>query len=513
MNRSVAVIGAGPAGLNVARWLKREGFEPVLFEQGERIGGQWTGDPRYSGVWPSMVTNTERLMSEFSDLAHANDTPLYPSNQAMCAYLQCYAETFDLVARTRLRTRVVALDRAAGGAWSVHSIGPDGVSREETFPFVVVASGRFNRPSLPQVPGLDTFSGSSGVAHTFSYRGAERYRDQRVFVGGCAVSALEIASDLAMQGAARVVTGNRRQRYVLPKIAAGIPTGQLLHTRLAAFARESLTPDAVAAELKKLILRVGGGVEQYGGRKPDENAMLAGLTQCQYYLSLVAEGKIAVSPWIASIDGQTITFTDGHAEQFDGLIFGTGFDLHVPFLADSLRKTLAVDAQHIDLYDFTFSPALPGLAFAGLFQVAGPYLPPIEMQGRWIAYAWSGARPLPSRQEMEHEIGEYRVRRGQPQVSPMSMLMLRFARNAGVEPELSHWPDLAETLLFGPLSPASFRLSGRDALADAPARIVAAANAHGPISDERRKENLALLRAVAAARTDVSLGDVGTRLQ
>ena len=32
--QKVLVIGAGPAGLVMARYLKSEGFEPALFEQG-----------------------------------------------------------------------------------------------------------------------------------------------------------------------------------------------------------------------------------------------------------------------------------------------------------------------------------------------------------------------------------------------------------------------------------------------------------------------------------------------
>lgn len=55
MNK-VAIIGAGPAGLSAARWLVREGFDPILIEQGDTLGGQWSGDPRYSGIWPSMHT-------------------------------------------------------------------------------------------------------------------------------------------------------------------------------------------------------------------------------------------------------------------------------------------------------------------------------------------------------------------------------------------------------------------------------------------------------------------------
>ena len=105
----VAIIGAGPAGLASARWLQREGFDPILFEQGDRLGGQWSADPRYSDIWPSMHTNTCREMTEFSDLAHEPGTPIYPSNQAMLAYLDRYAERFDLRRRIRLRTLVTAV--------------------------------------------------------------------------------------------------------------------------------------------------------------------------------------------------------------------------------------------------------------------------------------------------------------------------------------------------------------------------------------------------------------------
>ncbi len=36
-----AVIGAGAAGLVTARELRREGHEPVIFEQGSKVGGVW----------------------------------------------------------------------------------------------------------------------------------------------------------------------------------------------------------------------------------------------------------------------------------------------------------------------------------------------------------------------------------------------------------------------------------------------------------------------------------------
>jgi dimethylaniline monooxygenase (N-oxide forming) len=110
--RRVAVIGAGPGGIVAARYLLSEGLEPVLFEQGKRIGCQWSGEPQQSGVWPSMRTNTSRIMTAFSDLPHTPGTPTYPSNQMMADYLQRYADKFDITRRVRLNTSVCHLSRA-----------------------------------------------------------------------------------------------------------------------------------------------------------------------------------------------------------------------------------------------------------------------------------------------------------------------------------------------------------------------------------------------------------------
>ena len=201
----VAIIGAGPAGLAAARYLRSEGFEPVVFEQGSTIGGQWSGDRAHSGIWPSMCTNTSRILTAFSDLPHANGSQVYPSNQMIRDYLVTYAEQFSLTSRVRLRTPVVALERRAGSKpWLVRT-----AAGEQSFAYVIVATGAFQRWTLPDVPGLASFSGDGGVAHTFQYADSDGLRGRRVLVAGGAISALEIASDLAMAGARVTVTVRR----------------------------------------------------------------------------------------------------------------------------------------------------------------------------------------------------------------------------------------------------------------------------------------------------------------
>jgi dimethylaniline monooxygenase (N-oxide forming) len=475
MTRNVAVIGAGPGGLAAARWLLSRGFEPTIFEQAPMLGGQWTGLAGRSGVWPSMHTNSSRTLTAFGDLEHETQL-VYPSNREILYYLHRYAETFALTTRILVGTEV-ELIRRTGAGWLVrHTRG------DESFERVVVASGRFHAPAIPAVPGLETFAGSAGAISSYHYREPAPYRDKRVLVAGCAISALEIAAELAQLGAARVVVTQRRQRYILPKFAAGVPSDNRIYTRYGTLASESLPTPEIDRQLKEIVVEAGGSPEQYGAPTPDPSLLAAGVTLNQHYLPLVAEGRITVRPWMQSIAGATVTFADGHAEDFDGIVFGTGFKLCLPFLSEDIRAILNLDAVHMDADRYTFHPDLPGMAFVGMWDQSGGYFVPLELQARWIAYTWGGTIPPPSESDQQLAITAYRSRRGTPQKTQMNLVAMTFARAAGVEPDLDNWPHMQRALLFGPLTPSCFRLEGSDALAHAPAQFVREAAAFGAIT-------------------------------
>jgi dimethylaniline monooxygenase (N-oxide forming) len=146
---------------------------------------------------------------------------------------------------------------------------------------------------------------------------------------------------------------------------------------------------------------------------------------------------------------------------------------------------------------------LAGLAFLGFWEQTGPYFPPLELQARWITYAWSGLRPLPPPDRMQAAMAVHTPKREGSRLQAMHLMALRFAREAGVEPELSQWPPLARALLYGPLSAVSFRLSGPDGLPEAAERIRAEARALGTVvSPEFSPEQGAQLQALADARKD-----------
>jgi dimethylaniline monooxygenase (N-oxide forming) len=478
---AVAVLGAGPAGLAAARWLKQHGFEPVVFEAADRAGGQWNRTSPLSGTWTGMRTNTSRVLSAFSDLEHAPGTAVFPRQDQMLDYLERYAAKLVVAPHVRLRTRVERLERADEDRWLVRTLCGGGTAAL-LFRRVVVATGRHVAPDLPSVPGLETFTGDLGVVHTHRYRGAEPFRGKHAVVAGCSISALEVAAELAYRGAASVTATYRRQRYVVPKLIAGVPADHVLFTRAAALAAERADPAALAEGLRATILAAGGNPAQYGAPAPDTNVLAAGITMSQHFLPAVAEGRIVPRPWIAAVDGRRVEFADGTHCDADALLLGTGYRLSLPWLEPAIAATLELEPHHLSLHAHTFHPDLPGLAFLGLYDQVGPLLPVLELQARWIAYVFAGAVRAPTAAEMEEGVEECRAHRSESRNVAMHRMARLFARNAGVEPDLDRWRGLERALLFGPLAPISYRLQGPDCLPDAAERAAAAASAFDAIT-------------------------------
>lgn len=505
--RRVAVIGAGPSGLAAARYLKAHGFDPVIYEAADRVGGQWNAGADNSGVWPAMHANSSRVVTRFSDLDYPAETGAFPAGADVLAYLERYVEAFGLAENLRLGVRVETLARHPTGAWAVHSIQSGMPPRTEIFSRVVVAAGRFNRPAQPDVPGLGGFAGSGGGIHSFDYEGPEPFAGKTVLVAGCSISALEIASELARSGA-KVVSTMRRQRYVVKKLVQGVPVDNLALTRFAALADECLPQDELAAELKDFIVQTSGDPAACGALTPAENVFAAGITLNEHFLDLVSAGRIVARPWIEAVAGRTACFADGSTAEIDAIVFGTGFKPELPFLDVKSRNVLGLglNGESLDLCDFTFHPDLDGLAFVGMYDLTAPYFPTLELQARWVAYVWAGLAPAPSADAMRSSIASQAAPGGATGKPLMQEMALLFARRAGVEPNLADWPGLARALLFGPLSPVSFRLSGPDAISGAAWEVVTEAARLGaitaPVLTEVEREQIQAL--VAAGKPELA---------
>jgi hypothetical protein len=181
---------------------------------------------------------------------------------------------------------------------------------------------------------------------------------------------------------------------------------------------------------------------------------------CQEYLTQVRDGSIVCRPEIASIAGRDVTFTDGSTQAVEVIVCATGYDVSIPYLSRDVRAVLRSD---LALYHRTFHPDLPRFGIIGQFLLQGPYFPLLELQARWIIAVWSGQVAPPESDVMRRAIAQ-----AQPPLDAHNALALTLSEALGAAPEPTDWPDLTEALLFGPLLPPRYRLSGPGARPEAP---------------------------------------------
>ena len=199
-----------------------------IFDRRPQLGGQWSRRPRFSCVWPSMRTNTSRILTAFSDLRYAPGTPVYPDEPG------CAASTLGRYAAMLGLTSASARDvgRRSGHAATTDA-GRFAVTRpRRAAPIRGVRSrgrGR-HRPLSPAAP--------PGIARACDVQRVRRGDPRAGIQGraratagcGCSSRAARSARSRSRAtspwlGAERVVTTQRRQRYVLQKLLAGVPDG------------------------------------------------------------------------------------------------------------------------------------------------------------------------------------------------------------------------------------------------------------------------------------------------
>ncbi|MAQ84199.1 MAG: thioredoxin reductase [Maritimibacter sp.] len=318
MTRSAIVIGAGPSGLATAVCLQKAGFEVAVLERNDRIGSAWHDH------YDSLRLHTSRKTSGLPGLPIPASAGKYPSRADMAAYLESYAQTFDL--DVRLGYAVDRVDPEDGG-WIVrHEHGDDFAD------VVVFATGLNGQPNRPDWPGLDGFPGP--VMHGSEYRNPHRFLDRKVLVVGFGNSGADIATDLAGAGIATGLSV-RSPVNIVPLEILGVPVTSL------SLLRRALGPAAADRLSAPVIETLVGRPEDYGLRRADKGPVRQVVEDGRVpmidvgVLAAIKAGRIAVHPGITRFDGGTVHFADDSNATYDTLIAATGYRVDLTaFLPD-----------------------------------------------------------------------------------------------------------------------------------------------------------------------------------
>jgi len=393
--KRVAVIGAGACGLCAAKYLLETGFDVTVYEIGTQIGGMWCyrNDSGRSSAYRTLHINTSRGVTRFSDLDFDPETQDFPDHADMHRYLVAYAARFEVASRIRFNSRVARVrplfDPARGEAprWAVELA--DGSTAE--FDAVIVATGHLTRPL--EVPEFQGFAGT--YLHAHHYKEPEPFVGKRICVVGVGNSACDIASDICVTSL-RCVLVARSGVSILPKLLFG-----RAFTDITAQIQRPWVPRRLRRRLVRFLTWLAhGDITRLGFKPPTE---LTHVTSNGTVVTDIAYRRIGVKQGIAAVEGRTIRFSDGTAEEFDALIAATGYAIDLDFIPPEVVK---VEDNRLDLYMRLVPPDWPGLFFMGFFNTDTALNMVFEHQARWVREILLGNAALPTAAAMRQAIAE-----------------------------------------------------------------------------------------------------------
>ncbi len=206
---NVIVVGAGMSGLCIGVKLKAAGIPFVILEKNDAVGGTW-----YENRYPDCGVDTPNHFYSYSFERNPDWSGYYSKRDELHEYFERCADRFELRPNIRLNTEVrsLAFDNAES-LWRVEVGKSDGTVETLSANAVVSAVGQLNRPSMPDINGIDSFAGA--LFHSARWRSDVNLQGRRVAVIGTGCSAVQLLPKTA-RAADKVFVFQRTPHWITP---------------------------------------------------------------------------------------------------------------------------------------------------------------------------------------------------------------------------------------------------------------------------------------------------------
>jgi putative flavoprotein involved in K+ transport len=291
---SVAIVGAGQAGLAVSHELTEAGVEHLVLERG-RVGETWRTR------WDSFCLVTPNWTVQLPGGPYAGHDPDgFMTRDEIVAHLERYAGSFR--APLRVGVDVASVEPGAGGGLLLRTSTGD--VHAET---VVLATGAYQKPHRPA--GAGTLPSWLQAIDAESYSVPDALPPGMVLVVGSGQTGCQIAEELNEAGR-EVVLACGRAPWGPRRIEGRDTVSWLVETPFL---------DQTLADLPTPLARLGANVQATGhGGGHDlhyRTLLAAGVTLCGHFLG--AEGD---SVRFASDLADSVAFGDARYREFCNLI-------------------------------------------------------------------------------------------------------------------------------------------------------------------------------------------------
>lgn len=483
--KSVGVIGAGVAGLQMARACKAYGLQVTVFEKAAAVGGLWVENYCSYGV------QVPKQLYEFPDFPfEAVEWGVYPTGAQTSKYIQDYADHFKLMQHVKLGTAVTALEPRKDGkpGWTFVY----GSSQRMDFDFAVIATGMYSTPiNMPTLQGTNSWGGE--IIHSSQYTNQSIAKGKKVVVLGGCKSAIDITVDVSKVASAPPTMVFRNAHWPTPRLIAGLipfqyvflsrfgqalvswykgawPAGASCYCNICAW---MLFPIMwLAFRLVELIFALQRWC--FGQYWPSLDVVAdfygyAHVTDLEYVRKRQAGELKAVRGEVARIQhgssSREVVLTSGESIEADLIICATGFQKTYDYLPAATKAELRPEEDGLYLYRHMLPPAVRKLrlAFCGSEVASISNIMTHGLHAEYLCRVMKNLLPLPTEEVMKEEVETMKAwkRHWMPQTGSRASLVLlhqthyhdQLLRDMGESPGRKCW-FLSE--LFCPYEPMDY---------------------------------------------------------
>jgi 4-hydroxyacetophenone monooxygenase len=204
---SVAIVGAGISGMMAAAALDAAGVPFHIYERASNVGGVWLNN-----IYPGAGVDTPSNLYSFP--GHAFDwSTAFARREEVFDYLRSFAESAGLVDRITFNADVRSSEwDAESKSWTLR-VDVGDASETHRANAVITAVGLFSEPSLPSVPGIDSFEGEA--FHSSHWPAGYSVDGKKVAVVGSGASAMQVVPAIA-DVAEQVIVLQRSPQWIAP---------------------------------------------------------------------------------------------------------------------------------------------------------------------------------------------------------------------------------------------------------------------------------------------------------
>jgi cation diffusion facilitator CzcD-associated flavoprotein CzcO len=330
----VAIIGSGFSGLAMAARLKRAGRSDfVILERAGDVGGTWRDNS-----YPGCACDVPSHLYSFSFALNPEWSSTFSPQPEIQAYIRRVAAEQGLLDHVHLNCEVSGASwDAAARHWRLTTS-----QGEVSAAVLIAAGGPLSEPSIPHLPGIESFEGS--VFHSARWDHGHDLSGQRVAVVGTGASAIQFVPQIQPR-VERLHLFQRTAPWIMPRRARPltraeralyrrIPIAQRAVRAAIYWGRELYALPLLRAGLRPVTTRMGRAHLRRQVKDADLRARLTPdyapgckrILISNDYLPAVSQPNVSlVTDGIAEVRARSIVTTTGEELEVDTIIFGTGF--------------------------------------------------------------------------------------------------------------------------------------------------------------------------------------------